>query len=55
MDCETSSLDAFFLLAMGMLVFFMQAGFAMLEAGVVSAANVTNILVSVGVCVSGRG
>lgn len=35
------SIDAFFLLSFGMIVFFLQAGFAMLEAGCVSSKNVT--------------
>ena len=35
------SIDAFFLLSFGMIVFFLQAGFAMLEAGCVSSLNVT--------------
>jgi ammonia channel protein AmtB len=35
------SVDSFFLLSFGMIVFFLQAGFAMLEAGCVSSRNVT--------------
>eukprot|EP00045_Choanoeca_perplexa_P011247 m.118354 g.118354 ORF g.118354 m.118354 type:complete len:441 (-) comp15563_c0_seq24:134-1456(-) len=41
----TTSVDAFFLVIMGALVFFLQAGFAMFEAGGVSAKNTSNILV----------
>merc|ERR1719188_2136209 len=37
-------LDVFFLLVMGTLVYFMQAGFAMLCAGSVRQKNVKNIL-----------
>eukprot|EP00308_Calcidiscus_leptoporus_P004490 CAMPEP_0119353324 /NCGR_PEP_ID=MMETSP1334-20130426/2501_1 /TAXON_ID=127549 /ORGANISM="Calcidiscus leptoporus, Strain RCC1130" /LENGTH=482 /DNA_ID=CAMNT_0007366583 /DNA_START=42 /DNA_END=1490 /DNA_ORIENTATION=+ len=36
--------DSFYLLVVGCLVFFMQAGFAMLEAGSVRAKNTKNIL-----------
>lgn len=43
MSC-VHSIDQFFLLVAGMIVFFMQAGFGMLEAGCVSTKNVTNIL-----------
>jgi len=37
--------DQFFLIMMGMVVFFMQCGFAFLEAGSVRSKNVTNILI----------
>lgn len=36
--------DAFYLVVMGSLVFFMQAGFALLEAGSVRSKNTKNIL-----------
>merc|ERR1719327_1768837 len=36
--------DAFYLLVVGALVFFMQSGFALLEAGSVRAKNTKNIL-----------
>eukprot|EP00965_Chrysotila_dentata_P124784 4125721-Pleurochrysis_carterae.AAC.2 len=39
-----ASVDSFYLLVVGALVFFMQAGFAMLEAGSVRAKNTKNIL-----------
>ncbi|VDI12626.1 ammonium transporter, Amt family [Mytilus galloprovincialis] len=39
------SLDQFFLIIMGMVVYFMQCGFAFLEAGAVRSKNVTNILI----------
>ena len=35
----------FFLLTMGAIIMFMQAGFAFLEAGSVRSKNVTNILI----------
>ena len=38
-------LNSFMLLLMGAMVMFMSAGFAMFEAGMVRAANVTNILI----------
>lgn len=38
-------LDQLFLILMGMIVFFMQCGFAFLEAGAVRSKNVTNILI----------
>ena len=41
----TANLDQFFLLIMGALVMFMQAGFAFLEAGAVRTKNVVNILI----------
>lgn len=41
---ENSASDNYFLLNMGLIVFFMQAGFGLLEAGCVRAKNVTNIL-----------
>ncbi|XP_077977459.1 putative ammonium transporter 1 [Glandiceps talaboti] len=40
-----SNNDHFFLLVMGCLVFFMQCGFAFLEAGSVRSKNTTNILI----------
>lgn len=40
----TSGLDTFWVLMTGALVFFMQAGFAMVEAGFTRAKNTTNIL-----------
>ena len=39
-----SYMDSFFLIVMGCIVFLMQCGFALLEAGAVRAKNVTNIL-----------
>ncbi|XP_033753298.1 putative ammonium transporter 1 isoform X2 [Pecten maximus] len=41
----SANIDSFFLLLMGMLVFFMQCGFAFLEAGAVRSKNTTNILI----------
>lgn len=41
----SSNLDQFFLIVMGCLIFFMQAGFAFLEAGSVRSKNTTNILI----------
>jgi len=38
------NIDSFYLLVVGCLVFFMQAGFGMLEAGTVRAKNTKNIL-----------
>jgi len=38
------ALDAFYLLIMGVFVFFMQCGFALLEAGTVRSKNTKNIL-----------
>ena len=35
LNCVKNNLDAFFLMSLGMLVFLMQAGFALLEAGAV--------------------
>ncbi len=40
----TKSLDDFFLVTMGILVFLMQLGFGFLEGGAVRTKNVTNIL-----------
>ena len=37
--------DAFFLVVMGSIVIFMQAGFGFLEAGSIRAKNTTNILI----------
>ncbi|XP_069131932.1 putative ammonium transporter 1 isoform X2 [Argopecten irradians] len=45
MTSLSANLDNFFLLLMGMLVFFMQCGFAFLEAGAVRSKNTTNILI----------
>ena len=39
------NLDKFFLVVMGILIIFMQAGFGFLEAGSVRAKNTTNILI----------
>ncbi|XP_062592526.1 putative ammonium transporter 1 isoform X1 [Saccostrea cucullata] len=39
------NVDNFFLFVMGMIVFFMQCGFAFLEAGAVRSKNTTNILI----------
>ncbi len=44
LDLLTSAVDQSFIIAMGIFVYFMQAGFALLEAGSVRAKNVTNIL-----------
>mmetsp|Transcript_26239 Transcript_26239/g.53249 ORF Transcript_26239/g.53249 Transcript_26239/m.53249 type:complete len:118 (-) Transcript_26239:1490-1843(-) len=44
----SSSIDAFFLIFAASLVFFMQAGFAMLCAGSVQKKNVQNTMVSKG-------
>lgn len=41
---QNADADTFFLIVMGMIVFFMQAGFALLEAGSVRDINTTNIL-----------
>lgn len=41
---DIEALDTAWLLICGILVFFMQAGFGMLEAGVVNEKNVTNIM-----------
>eukprot|EP00961_Rhodomonas_salina_P017895 240693-Rhodomonas_salina.2 len=41
---NSSDMDVSYLVICGALVFFMQAGFAMLEAGIVQSKNVTNIL-----------
>ncbi|XP_060576141.1 putative ammonium transporter 1 isoform X2 [Ruditapes philippinarum] len=38
-------IDQLFLIFMGMIIFFMQCGFAFLEAGAVRSKNVTNILI----------
>ena len=43
-DDLTSAIDVAWLLIAGVLVLFMQAGFAMVEAGFVRSKNVTNIL-----------
>ncbi|CAL4102206.1 unnamed protein product, partial [Meganyctiphanes norvegica] len=39
------NMDVFFLIIIGMLIFFMQGGFALLEAGAVRSKNTTNILI----------
>ncbi|MBX3081577.1 MAG: ammonium transporter [Anaerolineae bacterium] len=44
LESVTSSIDTVWLLVTAFLVFFMQAGFALLEAGFVSTKHVTNIL-----------
>eukprot|EP01135_Chromosphaera_perkinsii_P002774 Nk52_evm142s226 gene=Nk52_evmTU142s226 len=44
LESSQSDVDQFFLIVMGIFVFFMQAGFAMLEAGSCRSKNVTNIL-----------
>ena len=41
---EAASSDTFYLLYCGSLVFFMQAGFGLLEAGTVRSKNLKNIL-----------
>ena len=46
-DDVTKNADVFWLLFGTILVFFMQAGFALLEAGSVRAKNTKNILVKV--------
>jgi ammonium transporter, Amt family len=43
-DILTANLDTVWMLLAGFLVFFMQSGFALVEAGFVRAKNVTNIL-----------
>ena len=43
-DAFKAEVDMWFLVVMGVLVFFMQAGFALLEAGSVRAKNTKNIL-----------
>ena len=40
-----SYLDSFFLIVMGCIVFLMQCGFALLEAGAVRSKNTVNILI----------
>uniref|UniRef100_A0AC34FVP4 Ammonium transporter AmtB-like domain-containing protein n=1 Tax=Panagrolaimus sp. ES5 TaxID=591445 RepID=A0AC34FVP4_9BILA len=37
--------NAFFMCSMGLIIFFMQCGFAFLEAGAVRSKNTTNILI----------
>ena len=37
--------DSFFLVVMGSIIIFMQAGFGFLEAGSIRAKNTTNILI----------
>ncbi|XP_022238476.1 putative ammonium transporter 1 [Limulus polyphemus] len=44
-DGVFSGADTFFLLTMGIIVFFMQGGFALLECGAVRSKNTTNILI----------
>ena len=45
METLKTNADAFFLVTMGVFVFFMQAGFAFLEAGSVRGKNTINILI----------
>lgn len=45
LEALSSNLDQFFLIIMGCLIFFMQTGFAFLEAGSVRSKNTTNILI----------
>ena len=40
-----SNVDAMFLVIMGSIIIFMQAGFGFLEAGSIRAKNTTNILI----------
>ena len=40
-----TNLDALFLVIMGSIIIFMQAGFGFLEAGSIRAKNTTNILI----------
>ncbi|XP_013415373.1 putative ammonium transporter 1 [Lingula anatina] len=40
-----ASVDVFFLFTMSIIIFFMQAGFALLECGAVRSKNTTNILI----------
>lgn len=42
---KNDSLNSFFLCTMGIVVYFMQCGFAFLEAGAVRSKNTTNILI----------
>ena len=44
-DVMKSNMNAMFLVIMGSIIIFMQAGFAFLEAGSIRAKNTTNILV----------
>ena len=44
MCASTAAADTFWLMLCGFLVFFMQCGFALLEAGTVRAKNTKNIL-----------
>jgi len=46
LDTTNGGLDVFYLLFAGAMVFFMQAGFAMLCAGSIRAKNVKNILIA---------
>ena len=50
-----ASMDTFYLLVCGVLVFFMQAGFGMLEAGSVRQKNIKNILLKnlLDACIAG--
>jgi len=49
---QDHDLNIFFQVSLGILVFFMQAGFALLEAGSVRVKNTTNILLKVSICLS---
>ena len=44
-DQLQTNLDQFFLVIMGVIIIFMQAGFGFLEAGSIRAKNTTNILI----------
>ena len=45
MDVLKENLNAMFLVIMGAMIIFMQAGFGFLEAGSIRAKNTTNILI----------
>ena len=45
MSALKSNLNAMFLVIMGSIIIFMQAGFGFLEAGSIRAKNTTNILI----------
>ena len=44
-DHKKTNVDHFFLAVLGIIVFFMQCGFAFLEAGAVRSKNTVNILI----------